>query len=73
MNITKLVKDVKENESEESFNKLVKHYEEYFCSKVANNYGEEYRSKAREALPALVRYYFDNNIRNYIYIYKCKL
>ena len=63
MNITKLVRDVKENESEESFNKLVKHYEEYFCSKVANNYGEEYRSRAKEALPALVRYYFDNNIK----------
>lgn len=67
MNITKLVKDVKENKNEESFNKIVKYYEEDFCSKVVNNYGEEYKSKAKEVLPTLVKYYFDNNIKETIW------
>lgn len=67
MNITKLVKDVKENKNEESFNKIVKYYEEDFCSKVVNNYGEEYKSKAKEVLPALVKHYFDNNIKETIW------
>lgn len=67
MNITKLVKDVKENKNEESFNKIVKYYEEDFCSKVVNNYGEEYKSKAKEVLPTLVKYYFDNNNKETIW------
>lgn len=62
--ISSLIKEAKKDiNNKEVINKIIKYYEKLFCDKIVTHYGQEYREKAKEALPELVRHYFSKEYK----------
>lgn len=64
MTITELINEAKITNDEELINQIIKHYEPYFCNNVEKTYGKGFEEKAKETLPRLVNYYFENNMKD---------
>lgn len=64
---TKKYKEEKEdNLYQKNIKLIVKHYENIFCKKVEKEYGKGFKEKAKNVLPELVNYYFENKLKDNI-------
>ena len=72
MNIEKAVLEYKETNNEELFNYIVSYYKPLFKNNVKKYYGKSYDREIDEIFEDLIKYYFDNNLKDKIsgYLYK---
>lgn len=69
MEIKKLVEIYKLTKNEELVKEITEYYEPYFINMVKRSYGQEYSKIAKEMLPIIIKYYFNNNINEDLSMY----
>lgn len=61
-NIRKIVYQARLTKDEEEIEYIIKYYEPYFCHIVKRIYGEGYTEYAKNALPEIIKQFFDKNM-----------
>lgn len=72
MSINEIVEQAKITGDEKLINELIKYYEPIFCKNVSKHYGKDYVEDAKKALPSLIDYYLNNNLKDSLngFLYK---